>query len=52
VSDDGIGFDGQRVEGHYGLANMQERARQIGARFRLVTLPNKGTRVETVVPIS
>jgi signal transduction histidine kinase/ligand-binding sensor domain-containing protein len=52
VSDDGVGFDGQGVEGHYGLANMRERARQIGARFRLVTLPNQGTRVETVVPIS
>jgi signal transduction histidine kinase len=52
VTDDGVGFDGQRVEGHYGLANMQERAKQIGARFRLVTRVDQGTRIETVVPIS
>jgi signal transduction histidine kinase len=52
VTDDGIGFDGERLEGHYGLANMQDRAKQIGGRFKIATDIGKGTEIDTVVPIS
>jgi signal transduction histidine kinase/ligand-binding sensor domain-containing protein len=54
VADNGRGFDpGQRVftpQDHWGLANMKERADQIGAQFRLRSSPGAGTEIETVVP--
>jgi signal transduction histidine kinase/ligand-binding sensor domain-containing protein len=52
VTDDGIGFDGRSVDGHYGIANMQERAQQIGGHCEIVTLPGKGTQIRVVAPIS
>jgi signal transduction histidine kinase len=35
--------------GHYGLANMRERANKVGGRIRLVSEPGRGTRVELLV---
>lgn len=52
VHDDGTGFDaeqGMALSGHWGLRGMQERAEQLGARFRMETAPGKGTQVEVVV---
>lgn len=53
VSDNGRGFDPARPvftpEDHWGLANMKERADQIGAQFRLTSSPGAGTEIETVV---
>lgn len=51
VMDDGVGFDLEKKSSSYGLANMEERAAEIGARLRLVSVPNKGTRIEVRVPI-
>ncbi|WP_272479975.1 sensor histidine kinase [Aquibacillus koreensis] len=52
VADDGVGFE---VEEHqassYGLSNMKERAAEIGATLRIISVPNKGTRLEVRVPI-
>ena len=54
VSDDGRGFDPSvspaEQEGHWGLADMRERAKRIGAKFTLSTEPGQGTRIETTVP--
>src|SRR5262249_37415688 len=54
VADDGRGFDQNGTppnsEGHWGLADMKERAKEIGAKFTLFTSPGKGTRVEAIVP--
>jgi signal transduction histidine kinase len=53
VSDDGKGFDvdaASRLDGHWGLRNMQERANEIGARWKIVSTPGHGTTTETVVP--
>jgi signal transduction histidine kinase len=33
-------------QGHYGLANMRERANKVGGRIRLASAPGKGTRIE------
>jgi signal transduction histidine kinase/ligand-binding sensor domain-containing protein len=56
VSDDGRGFDPEKVvqarEVHWGVAGMQERAQQIGARFHLWSKPGAGTTVEAVASLS
>jgi ligand-binding sensor domain-containing protein/signal transduction histidine kinase len=51
VRDDGKGIDpklmgGQELKGHYGLSGMRERAREIGARFRIWSAPGSGTEIE------
>jgi signal transduction histidine kinase/ligand-binding sensor domain-containing protein len=47
VKDKGKGFDpaSQPQQDHYGLANMQARAKELGAYFKINTLPGKGTLV-------
>ena len=53
VSDDGRGFDAESiVENRWGLIDMKERAREIGARFSVTTAPGQGTRVEVEVSVS
>ena len=51
VADDGVGFDtSRRRAGGHGLANMSERARQLGARLTVVSTPGAGTEVRVEVP--
>lgn len=52
VSDDGIGFELEEEKtGSYGLQNMHERAVEIGGSMKIVSLKNKGTRLEVKVPV-
>lgn len=52
VVDDGVGFNvDERKAGSYGLNNMYERAVEIGGTFKIVSLKNKGTRLEVKVPM-
>lgn len=52
ISDDGIGFDvNESKAGSYGLQNMYERAGEIGGSLKMVSLKNKGTKLEVKVPI-
>lgn len=52
VVDNGIGFDGEESKaGSYGLENMYERAAEVGGTLKMVSLKNKGTRLEVKVPI-
>ncbi|ANB55566.1 histidine kinase family protein [Anoxybacillus sp. B7M1] len=54
VVDDGIGFDvhaNHSKSGSYGLQNMYERAAEIGGTLKIISLKNKGTRLEVKVPI-
>lgn len=55
VTDNGQGFDMARPaftpEDHWGLANMQERADQIGADFRVVSAPGQGTEIEAIAHV-
>jgi PAS domain S-box-containing protein len=51
VSDDGVGFDPQSVDGPqadagWGLLIMRERAEAVGARFTLKAGPNSGVQVQ------
>ncbi|MBT2693943.1 sensor histidine kinase [Bacillus sp. ISL-55] len=52
VVDDGIGFNVEEAKaGSYGLQNMHERAGEIGGTLKIVSVQNKGTRLEVKVPI-
>lgn len=52
ISDDGIGFDVQASKaGSYGLQNMHERALEVGGTLKIVSVKNKGTRLEVKVPV-
>jgi signal transduction histidine kinase len=57
VEDDGRGFDVSRVraekasEGHLGLVGVEERAKQLGGTFTLVSEVDKGTRATAVIPL-
>jgi len=52
VDDNGRGFERSRASSSvhgYGLHSMRRRIKLIGGRFRLITAPGKGTRVEISV---
>lgn len=52
VVDDGLGFNIDEAKaGSYGLQNMHERAGEIGGTLKIVSVENKGTRLEVKVPI-
>ncbi|MBM7704135.1 sensor histidine kinase [Metabacillus iocasae] len=52
VVDDGKGFDVETQKaGSYGLQNMYERAIEIGGVMKIVSLKEKGTRLEVKVPV-
>lgn len=52
VVDDGVGFDmtEKTKASSYGLQNMKERTNDLGGTLKIVSLPNKGTRLEVKVP--
>jgi len=52
VSDDGRGFDPNRIgkSGGLGLINMRERARQLNGTFELDSGPGRGTTVRVTIP--
>ncbi|TXC89477.1 sensor histidine kinase [Metabacillus litoralis] len=52
VSDDGVGFElDDEKTGSYGLQNMHERAIELGGSMKIVSLKNRGTRLEVRVPV-
>ena len=52
VADDGVGFDVEETRaGSYGLQNMYERAAEVGGSMKIISVRNKGTRLEVKVPI-
>jgi signal transduction histidine kinase len=50
VSDDGRGFDPQRVRG-LGVLGMEERVRRLGGTFTLESKPGSGTRLKAEFPL-
>ncbi|MBM7540874.1 sensor histidine kinase [Amphibacillus cookii] len=53
VVDDGVGFDcDSEQSGSYGLANMKERAEEIGGQYQLISVPDQGTKLDVRVPIN
>lgn len=52
IVDDGIGFNMNDIRASaYGLNNMRERASELGGNFKVVSLPDEGTRIEVKIPI-
>jgi signal transduction histidine kinase len=53
IADDGVGFDPQteRPPDRRGLRNMEERARNAGARLSLDSAPGQGTRLKVELPV-
>jgi signal transduction histidine kinase/ABC-type uncharacterized transport system substrate-binding protein len=53
ISDDGTGFDLKDLDSKQGLGlfSMEERARLIGASFRIRSEPQKGTQIEVWAPV-
>ncbi|MED1471545.1 sensor histidine kinase [Bacillus salipaludis] len=53
VVDDGIGFevDDETKAGSYGMQNMHERALEVGGTLKVISMKNKGTRLEVKVPV-
>jgi signal transduction histidine kinase len=46
IADNGKGFDPQiKKEGHYGVENMQQRAKETGAALTIQSIPGKGTTI-------
>ncbi|MCA6361746.1 MAG: hypothetical protein IM638_01795 [Bacteroidetes bacterium] len=53
ITDNGSGFDSIRNhEGHYGLANMQTRAAEIGAEVKITSQPGHGTQIRVALPLT
>lgn len=54
VRDSGCGIDAQVLktgrEGHWGLANMRQRAEKIGAKFEVLSRINGGTEIQLWIP--
>lgn len=51
VVDDGKGFEVDETKaGSYGMQNMHERALEVGGTLKIVSVKNKGTRLEVKVP--
>lgn len=52
VVDDGVGFEAEEEKaGSYGMQNMNERALEIGGTLKIISVKNKGTRLEVKVPV-
>jgi PAS domain S-box-containing protein len=52
VSDDGRGFDAERIRTGIGRQSMSHRARELGGEFDLESAPGEGTRVRFAIPLS
>lgn len=56
IEDDGQGFEMEAISSsvtrHFGLLNIQERARLIRAEIKIESQPNKGTRISLRLPLS
>lgn len=53
IQDNGVGFDVNEdlKTASYGLKNMKERALEIGAKYKLISVPGEGTIVEVQIPV-
>jgi signal transduction histidine kinase len=51
IADNGRGFDRKTIHCGCGLTNLDERLKALNGQCRIETQPNKGTRVEFIVPL-
>ena len=51
ITDNGIGFEFDKINPGLGLLGMQERIEAVGGEFNLHTKPNKGVKIEISIPV-
>jgi signal transduction histidine kinase len=53
IADNGIGFDPTKTppSSHYGLRNLQERARRLGGTVTIRSAAGRGTAVDVWMPV-
>ena len=51
VKDDGVGFRMDGASPGYGLANMRQRAEELGGSFQISSVPGEGTTIGVTLPI-
>ena len=55
ICDNGVGFEAaamMTLTGHYGLLGLRERARLIGGKLEIVSVPDQGTTLRFTFPLS
>jgi signal transduction histidine kinase len=53
IEDNGVGFDPAEIrQGHYGIVGLREQAELIGARLRIDSQPDEGTKLTVSLPLS
>jgi len=51
IQDNGMGFEiKNRKQGSYGLLTMEERVRELGGQFRILSEPGEGTAIYVTIP--
>lgn len=50
IADDGRGFSGENIPGHFGLTQMHERASELGGELSIESAPGEGTTVRLATP--
>jgi two-component system, NarL family, sensor kinase len=50
IKDDGLGFNPKEATKSLGLHNMEQRAKLIGARFSVQSIPSEGTSAQLILP--
>jgi signal transduction histidine kinase len=50
VSDDGEGFDAERMEAGVGITNLRDRLSAVGGELRVDSAPGRGTRISGSIP--
>jgi signal transduction histidine kinase len=51
ISDDGVGFDPEKIRRGLGLSNIYERARLYNGKVRLRAAPGKGCSLVVTIPL-
>ena len=54
IEDDGIGIDLSNAEkdGHFGLANIEQRVRRLHGFINIMSRPNQGTKIQVIIPVA
>jgi signal transduction histidine kinase len=52
ISDDGIGFDPEKIYSGNGLKNMKARAQQLKGELMIQAHPGEGTHIELSIPVT
>ena len=52
ITDDGVGFEEQKIKKGFGLTNMRSRANDIKSKIEITSYPGSGTRIILTIPVN